>query len=224
MSKYLTNNKTTSTNRPLSTHTVTEVTEEDRITAATSRTSSPISNTTQAGISSPNKTYQSGLPQTSGLSGSTSYMRQFNSSPTQTPNLLNNYALQNTPQSNISSDELARKLDDITKQLNSLQQKMNSSGNSQSPAPSVTTNRFVNTASPLDIYSSSDMYQEPSPGLSGGYTRSNTNPIPYQPGIDSSSAQMSMQDYDLSNYANSRPQQPSYNSLDEIKAKLDGVS
>lgn len=223
LSKYLTNNKTSSTVRNQPTHSVTEATALQGGTGISSYMNSPLSSRTQAGINLQNKSYQSGLPETSGLGGTTALTQQYVSQSSQTQNLLSDYNLQTNTSKQSSSDDIARKLDDITKQLNSLQQKIDSGNSNNNTAASSTMNRFINTSSPINLAAPSDMYS----GLennSGGYLRNNANQSIYQSGIDSSSSRMGQQPYQPNNYANIGPQASSYESLDQIKARLDEMS
>lgn len=223
LSKYLTNNKPNSSGKNYPTHTATEVNAQQNGTGISPYMNSPLSGTTQAGNYPQNKSYQSGLPNTSGLNSSNSLSQQYLSQSSQTQNLLSDYNLQNNRQPQTNQDDIAQTLANIMAQINSLQQKIDAVNyNNNAPAAS-STNRYINTSSPINLAAPSDMYSGMESN-SGGYSRNNSSQSMYQSGIDSSSSRMGTPQYDLNNYANTRQQDSSYSSLDEIKAKLDEMS
>ena len=229
LSKYLANNQSNSTVRKNPTHTASESPVSQNGTGILPYTNSPLNNPILSGSSSQN---QSNLSQ----NRSNSPIQQYKPQAIQSQNLLSDYNLNTSAPTQTSSDDIARTLAEITVRLNTLQQKLESGEYSKQATsnnvPPYMSSSTTTVAAPSELYSgieNSSTFRIPSSttqnsalstNYESGYLGNNTNLNQF----NSSYSQVNPQQYLSSNLSNISQQEPTYNSLDEIKAKLDEMS
>ncbi len=149
---------------------------------------------------------------------------QYNSQLEEMQKQLNNLYLQAGSQNSSNSEEITRRLANISQQLNTLQQKLGKDNNNTNAALSNNMQQYMNSSGGNKVTSTSEYYSGIDDNPSRSYLNSNTNLNQYQSGINSSSARMETSLYQSNNFTNTIPRQSSNDSLDQIKQKLDDLS
>ena len=107
--------------------------------------------------------------------------------------------------------EIARSLANITDRLNALQQKIESGNYDNNAASSIDAQKYMTGSLRNNVTSTSELYSGIDQNTTNSYLNRNANANPYTTGISSSGARIEQA-------------QPSHDSLDQIKQKLDELS
>jgi tetratricopeptide (TPR) repeat protein len=127
-------------------------------------------------------------------------------------------------QSSTGSDDISRRLAEITERLNSLQQKLETGGYNTNSATSSNPRKFMPGAKTSEITSTSEMYSGTNENQVSGYQKNNTNFNSHPQNVSSASSRISQPSDSSNNVTGTMTQYTSYDSLDQIKAKLDEMS
>ncbi|MBN1973910.1 MAG: tetratricopeptide repeat protein [Sedimentisphaerales bacterium] len=170
------------------------------------------------------KSNESVLLSRQNTSNITSSEQIYNNHTTQPQNQQNNSYIQTNLSTRTDSTEISRSLAAISEQLNTLQRKMETGNNSNNTDASNSIKRYMTNSKANEVTSTSDLYSGIDENSSSDFLKNNTNLNSFQSGISSSSARINQPQYQAGNLTGSQPQQSSYDSLDQIKAKLDELS
>ena len=194
-------------------------------TAFSPNTANPYNSGIPVGTSFQRTLSQQAFPnQVDSVSSTSAQNQQNNLQLMQIQDQLNNLYLQANSQNGSNSEEIANRLASISQQLNTLQQKMEKDNFNNSTVSSNDMQRYMNRSGGNNVTSTSELYSGINDNPSSRHLSSNTNMNQYQSGINSASARMEQPQYHANSMTNTAPRQTSYDSLDQIKQKLDDLS
>lgn len=131
-------------------------------------------------------------------------------------------------QATSGSGDISRRLADITERLNSLQQKLETGGYNTNPStPSNNPRKFMPGAKTSEVSSTSEMFSGNNENQAAGYQNNNNNNMnsnSYLQNTNSVSSRISQPPYLSNTVTSATTQRPAFDSLDQIKAKLDEMS
>jgi hypothetical protein len=208
----------------LPSQTVTSVSNNNSITPSYTNSSANYGN--DYGSNLQNRFNQPQVSSQQNLNTSVSPLQQYDLQAAQPQNQSSNPYMQSYPQTRTDSDQITQSLAAITEKLNALEKRLDSGNyNNNSAIPSDNMQRYLTNVKSNETASPSELYSGVNDNTSSNYSRNIAGQNPYQSGTNNLSTGMSQPQYQQTNWNNNpASRQQSYDSLDQIKAKLDELN